>query len=467
MIVDGNVQNVLGKTSCSKLKLVKRVDAIEKCITDDYADVFKGLGHIDGITHHIQLDENIKPVIHPPRRVPVTLRTRVKDELSRMEKLGVVERVHQPSDWVNSMVTVIKPNGKLRIYIDPRDLNKAVKREHYPTKTVEEVVARMPNAKIFSVLDASSGFWQIELDDESSKLCTFNKPFGRYMFKRLPFGLCSAQDVFQDVMSEIFSGIEGVEVIVDDLLVWAENKQQHDERLKQVLESARQKNLKLNKAKSLWMRLATLDTYSAKKASSQIQKKVQAITEMKPPQSKEELQRFLGMVTYLAKFIPNFSQVSTPLRQLLEKETEWHWTESQEESFKKLKTLVTQSPVLKYFDDSKPVKISVDASSGGLGAVLLQEDQPVAYASKALSRSQINYAQIEKEMLAIVFGCTRFHDYIYGLKEVQVETDHKLLESILKKTTISSTNETPKNDSANTKISVSCKLHTWKRAPHC
>ena len=141
----------------------------------------------------------------------------------------MAERVHEPSDWVNSMVTVIKPNGKLRICIDPRDLNKAIKREHFPTKTVEEVVARMPNAKIFSVLDASSGFWQIELDQESSKLCTFNTPFGRYRFKRLPFGICSAQDVFQHVMSEIFSGIEGVEVIVDDLLIWGENQQQHDE----------------------------------------------------------------------------------------------------------------------------------------------------------------------------------------------------------------------------------------------
>ena len=210
----------------------------------------------------------------------------------------------------------------------------------------------MPNAKIFSVLDASSGFWQIELDNESSKLCTFNTPFGRYMFKRLPlnFGLCSAQDVFQDVMSEIFSGIEGVEVIVDDLLVWAESKQQHDERLKQVLERARQKNLKLNKQKSQ----IALDEISyighilSKEGLKPDPKKVQAITEMRPPQSKEELQRvfFLGMVTYLAKFIPNFSQVSTPLRQLLEKETEWHWTESQE------------------------------------------------------------------EMLAIVFGCTRFHNYI-------------------------------------------------------
>ena len=188
-----------------------------------------------------------KPVVHPPRRILVTLRSRVKDELDRMETLGVAERVHEPSDWVNSMVTVIKPNGKLRICIDPRDLNKAIKREHFPTKTVEEVVARMPNAKVFSVLDASSGFWQIKLDQESSKLCTFNTPFGRYRFKRLPFGICSAQDVFQDVMSEIFSGIEGVEVIVDDLLIWGENQQQHDERLKQILERARQKNLKLNK----------------------------------------------------------------------------------------------------------------------------------------------------------------------------------------------------------------------------
>ena len=189
----------------------------------------------------------------------------------------------------------------------------------------------MPNAKIFSVLDASSGFWQIELDNKSSKLCTFNTPFGRYMFKRLPFGLCSAQNVFQDVMSEIFSGIEGVEVIVDDLLVWAENKQQHDERLKQVLERAREKNLKLNKEKSQ----IALDEISyighilSKEGLKPDPKKVQAITEMKPPQSKEELQWFLGIVTYLAKFIPNFFQVSTPLRQLLEKETEWHWTESQ------------------------------------------------------------------------------------------------------------------------------------------
>ena len=284
-----------------------------------------------------------------------------------MERLNVIEKIDEPTEWVNSMAVVVKPNGKLRICIDPRDLNQAITREYYPMTTIEEIVAHTPNAKIFSVLDTSSGFWQIQLDNESARLCTFNTPFGRYMFKRLPFGISSAQDVFQRIMSEIFQDIEGVEVNICN------------------------------------------------------------------PKNKEELQRFLGMVTYLAKFIPNYSQVAAPLRLLLEKDIEWHWTAKQTESFETLKELISNTPVLQYFDPKKQVILSVDASSKGIGAVLFQDNQPVAYASKSLTTCQQNYAQIEKEMLAIVFGCTRFHDYIYGLPNVGVETDHKPLESILKK----------------------------------
>ena len=117
-------------------------------------------------------------------------------------------------------------------------------------RTIEEVVTRMPNTKVFSVLDANSGFWQVPLDHESSRLCTFNSPFGRYRFKRLPFGISSAQDVFQAIMSEMFEDIEGVEVVVEDLLICGETKAEHDKRLRKVLECACQRNLKLNKAKS-------------------------------------------------------------------------------------------------------------------------------------------------------------------------------------------------------------------------
>ena len=155
---------------------MKRIEALTNDTLTKYADTFTGLGRITGVTHHIQLDPKQNPVVHPPRKVPVTIRPKVKDELEQMERLGVIERIQNPTDWVNSMVTVIKPNGKLRICIDPRDLNRAIKREFYPMRTIEEIAARMPNAKYFSVLDASSGFWQVELDND--KLCTFNTPFG-------------------------------------------------------------------------------------------------------------------------------------------------------------------------------------------------------------------------------------------------------------------------------------------------
>ena len=217
-------------------------------ILDTYSDVFEGLGCITDASYHIKVDESAQPVVHPPRKVPVTLRPKFQQELNRMEKLDVIEKVEEPTVWVNSIVTIVKPNGNLRICIDPRDLNKAVKRDYYPMSTIDDIVTRMPNAKVFSVLDASSGFWQLKLDTPSAKLCTFNTPFGCYMFKCLPFGLSSSQDIFQRIMSEMFHDI-GVEVVVDDLLIWGESEEQHDTRLTQVLERARHRNLKLNKSK--------------------------------------------------------------------------------------------------------------------------------------------------------------------------------------------------------------------------
>lgn len=168
------------------------------------------------------------------------IRAKVQTELERLEKCDIIEKVTGPTDWVSSMVTVIK-GEKVLICIDPKDLNQAIKREHFPIKTVEEVMARMPKAAVFSKLDAHQGFYQVELDDESSDLCTFNTPYGRYKYKRMPFGISSAPEVFQAIMSQIFDDIEGVEVIADDILVWGEDTPTHDRRLKEVLERARER----------------------------------------------------------------------------------------------------------------------------------------------------------------------------------------------------------------------------------
>ena len=443
-VLDQDVPNILGLSTSVELNLIKRIDTVQEQNTPDnsnseiyekYKDVFDGLGCITDILYHIDVDPSCQPIIHPPRRVPIMLRPQLQEELERMERLEVIEKVSTPTSWVNSMVTIVKPNGTLRICIDPRDLNKSIRREHYPMQTIEEVITRMPNATVFSILDASSGFWQIKLDEESAKLCTFNTPFGRYMFKRLPFGLSSSQDVFQRVMSQMFEDIQGVEVVVDDILVWGENKQQHDARLRQVLERADHRNLKLNKSKCQFGKhqVAYLGHILTNHGLKPDPKKTLAVKNMPSPANKEDLQCFLGMITYLSKFIPHFSQIASPLRQLLEKDTAWQWHHEHEQSLLKLKELATSAPVLAYFKPDRPVTLSVDASSKGLGAVLIQDDHPLAYASKSLTNTQQQYAQIEKEMLAVVFGCIRFHGYIYGVPNVTVESDHKPLESILKK----------------------------------
>ncbi|KAI4884219.1 hypothetical protein NFI96_005617 [Prochilodus magdalenae] len=356
-------------------------------------------------SHHIQLDKDVPPVIHPPRKVPVALKNRVKEELNRMEDIGVIAKQTEPTDWVNSMVTVDKLN-KLRICIDPQDLNKAIRREHYPLRTVEEIVAEMPNAKVFSVLDANHGFWQVQLDDESSKLCTFNTPFGRYSFRRLPFGISSAPEVFQKCIAQRLEDLEGVVNIVDDILVWGENMEQHDKRLRQLLDRIRSINLKLNRAKCK-IRMTEVSYVGHVLSADGLKpdpEKVRAIQDMPEPEDKAALMRFLGMLQYLAKFIPNLAEVSAPVRKLLESDTAWHWDFEQQESFRKLKSLVSNTPVLKYFDVSKDITLSVDASSEGLGAVILQGGQPVAFGSRL---NAFRKATAADEEMRLVMNCVQ------------------------------------------------------------
>ncbi|RXN21598.1 Transposon Ty3-I Gag-Pol [Labeo rohita] len=306
-------------------------------------------------------------------------------------------------------------------------------REHYQLPTVEEITCRLSKAKYFTVLDASSGFWQLKLDEASSRLCKFNTPFGRYRFLRLAFGINSAPEVFHRTVGQLFEGIEGVETYIDDLLIWGETKQQHDERLRQVLERARVKNFKLNKerCKVGLEEIKYLGHVFSKEGLKPDQSKIEAVKRMPTPECKKDVERFMGMVTFLAKFIPNMSQHTESLRGLTRDDVAWQWRDEHQHAFDKLKTMLTEAHLLRYYDINLPVTLSVDASKDGLGAVLLQEDKPIAYALRALTETDQCYVQIEKEMLAIVFGVERFHQYVYG-KEINVESDHKPLEVIMK-----------------------------------
>ncbi|XP_059060190.1 uncharacterized protein K02A2.6-like [Achroia grisella] len=424
-------ESVLGRQTCINLGLIKRCDSVR---ISDYNDLFEGLGCLPG-EYHIVVNSCVQPVVSAPRKVPLALQDKLRTELDRMIGLGVIRKVSHPTPWVNSVVIVAKKNGDLRICLDPRPLNCAIQRAHFQLPTVTEIATKLQGAIYFSVLDANSGFWAIKLDEPSADLCTFSSPFGRYQYTRLPYGLNCAPEVFHATVKQLLEGLDGVDSFVDDIICWGRTKQEHDDRLQALLERARKINLKFNKnkCKICVQEVTYLGHIFNKDGMKPDCSKVTAIKEMPVPTDKKSLERFLGAVNYLSKFIPNYSDRTFPLTGLLKKDIEWMWGSSHQRAVDELKHLISVAPVLALYDVRAPVVVSVDASAVALGAVLLQAGRPVEYASRTLTDTQSRYAQIEKELLAIVFACEKYHQYIYGKKNVIVETDHKPLENIFKK----------------------------------
>ena len=446
-VVDRDVPCILSNNDSVILGLVKRVHNFEanvpestRLIFDEFVHVTKGVGCIPG-QYSLKFDPSIPPVVNPPRPISANLRDAVLSELNRMEANGIIAQVPvgTPTPWCSSLHVVLKKNNQVRITIDPRDLNKALLREHHPIATIDDVITRTHGAKYFSVLDARQGYFQIQLDEQSALITAFNTPFGRYYYKRLPMGITSAPEIYQRAMSDIFAGIQHIEIIMDDILIFGSTLDEHNRALRAVLQRCSEKNLKLNPDK---VKLAQREVqYVGHKLSADGVKvaddKIQAVTEMPRPTDTAHVHTLLGMANYSTKFIPNLAAVTEPLRQIIKESKkpgfQFIWEQVHEDAFEELKRLLTTAPVLRYFNPKEPIVISCDASQLGVGMVLMQDDQPVHYASKALTSAEYAYSQIEKELLAIVIACKKFHTYIYGHSNVTIITDHLPLVRILEK----------------------------------
>lgn len=388
----------------------------------------------------LRVNESVPPKVLPCRKVPLAIENDVKQELNRLVRKGVLEPVTEPTEWVSQMAIVHKNNGKLRICIDPQPLNSALQREHYRLPVLDDVLPKLKNAKVFGKLDVKEAYWHVRLDEQSSKLTTMITPFGRYRWKRLPFGLKVSSEIFQRKIDEALEDLNGVFNIVDDIIIVgcgateSEALADNNQNLSKCIQRCKERYITLNEdEQETGLKDITFHGHKITSNGIEVDKaKVKAIVDMPAPTDVEGVRRLCGMAQYVSRFIPNLAGTLEPLRKLTRNNASFVWSKECEEAFGTLKEKLSESACLAYYDPSKEIVIQVDSSQHGIGAVLLRDGRPIEYASRALTISERNWAQIEKEALAVLYGLERFDQYTYG-RAVTVENDHKPLSAILRK----------------------------------
>ena len=347
--------------------------------------------------------------------------------------MGFISPVHEPTQWCAPMVVVPKPSGDVRICVDMTKLNGNILREVYLLPSVDYTLAKFGGSKIFSKMDANSAFWQRKLSNESRLLTAFLTPSGSFCFNRLPYGISTGNEQFQRCLDAKLEGLEGVEVLIDDIIVHGADQKQHDKRITAVLNKLANANITLNQKKFEFnVKTATvLGHIASTNGISADPMKVNAIISMQKPKNVEELRSFLGMVNHLSKFQSHLASETKPLRDLLCRDNQWYWGPEQDKSFLNVKHSLVSTPNLALYDPNKETKINADASFYGIGGVVLQKQddgdwKPVSHVSRALTPTETRYSRIEKECLAFTWTCERSSDYILG-KQIIGETDHKPL----------------------------------------
>ena len=321
--------------------------AFKKQMLSEFADVFQGVGNLDE-TVDIHLKQNAEASQLPTRRVAYSLQAPFKAELDRLVTQGILAPLApgEKSEWCNSFVLVRKPNGTLRICLDPTKLNQQIIRPVHPIKKLDDVLPKLHGARYFSLLDAKCGYWILSLTEQSSYYTTFSTMFGRYRWLKLPFGLSCAGDLFQAHLDKIFSDLPGLCSIADDMLIYGHNPagRDHDETVRQVLQRARDTGVKFNPEKCVFRatKLPFFGQVITRTGQRPDPAKVRAIQNHPVPQGKEELASFLGMTTYLSKFIPNLADTAKPLRELVSPKNEFVWFAHHDTLFQRLKDMISE-----------------------------------------------------------------------------------------------------------------------------
>lgn len=400
----------------------------------EYQDIFTGLGKLKDVKIKLHIDDSVKPVFQN-RRLPFHVRKDVEKQIQLDEDQDVIEVPVGPTPWVSPITYVPKKQGGGRVCVDMRAANVAIQREHHPTPTLTELTHLLNGATVFSKVDLNQGYNQLELDESSRYITTFTSHVGLRRYKRLTFGINSAAEIFQEEIRRALSGLSGVVNVSDDILCYSTNLEQHNANLRALFQRLREKGLTLNAAKCSFHRQSVefyghIFSADGVKASPN---KTSALLDMPAPQNSGEVRSLLGMLNYCGqRFVKDYATLTHKIRELTKKDVPWSWTAEHEDALNKLKKALLCSPTLRYFDPQLETEVYCDASPVGISAILMQKTNddkrhPIQFASRALTPTEQRYSHIEKEALAITWGCEYLHIYLFGCDNFRVYTDHRPL----------------------------------------
>ncbi|XP_058975615.1 uncharacterized protein K02A2.6-like [Musca domestica] len=384
---------------------------------------------------NIQLLPNTKEIFVPKRPVPFAARMEIETELLRLENAGIITPVD--SSRYAAPIVVSKRNGKIRICADySTGLNSIVEPNQYPLPTPEEIMSDCHNCVIFSHLDLSDAYLQVEVDDESKELLTINTHKGLYKFNRLTPGIKSAPGAFQRIMDKLCAGIEGAKAYIDDIMLSSPSIPEHKLNLNKLLQRIQDHGFKLKfeKCQFFQKQIKYLGHIISKDGIKPDPIKIAAVQNLKTPENVSEVRSLLGSINHYGKFVNNMRTLRKPLDDLLKKDAKFEWTSQCQKSLNDFKNILTSDLLLTHYNPNLPIHVAADASSHGIGAVIYHmfpdnTMKAIHHISRSLTQAEKNYSQIEKEGLALIFAVQRFHKMLFGRK-FTLHTDHKPLLAI-------------------------------------
>ncbi|VDL77978.1 unnamed protein product [Nippostrongylus brasiliensis] len=393
---------------------VNKGSDVEKELMETFPAVFEeGLGHCTKEKAELILVQGVRPVFRACRPVAHAAMESVDKELDRLLEMGVIMPVTH-SEWAAPIVCVRKANGKLRVCADfSTGLNRALQSFDYPLPVPEDIFASLNGGTVFSQIDLSDAYLQIELTEEAKKKVVINTHRGLFQYNRLPFGIKTAPGIFQQIMNKMVSGLRGVATYLDDILVCGRTEQEHKENLIALFRRIEEYGFKLRLEKCIFSKpeIRYLGFIKDRHGRRPNPEKIEAIKGMVEPKNVSQLRAFLGM-----------------------KDNRWDWSSQHQKAFDGLKAALSSELNLAHYDPRQKIVVAADACDYGIGGVISHRypdgsEKPIAHASRSLTSAEKNYSQIEKEALALVFTVKKFHKYVFGRRFLLL-TDHRPLLAI-------------------------------------